>query len=91
MRVVMATVGFGAALSWAEPGFAQAVQSWCLTADVGGGAMVDFCYFSTFEQCAQERFRWGTTSFCIRNPQHVFRQGAERERRGGSRRSPAID
>lgn len=85
MRVVIVSAAFGAALSSAAPGFAQPVYPWCLKADVGAGAMVDYCHFATFEQCAQERFRWGTTSFCIVNPQHYFRQSVP-ERRGGSAR-----
>jgi hypothetical protein len=89
MRFVVISAAFGAALNWAAPGFAQPVYPWCLKADVGAGAMVDYCQFASFEQCAQERFRWGTTSFCILNPQHYFRQGPEEGRRVPSRRGGA--
>ncbi|HWP26743.1 MAG TPA: hypothetical protein VNL39_10420 [Xanthobacteraceae bacterium] len=61
MRIVLGAAAFAAALGWAGPGFAQPVYPWCLKADIGAGAMVDYCHFATFEHCAQERFRWGTT------------------------------
>jgi len=32
-------------------------------------------YFRTFEQCNQERFGYGTTSFCSVNPEYYFRYG----------------
>jgi hypothetical protein len=86
MRVVIVAVAFAAALAGAGPSLAQPVYPWCLKADIGAGAMVDYCYFATFEQCAQERFRWGTTSFCILNPQHYFREGPADSRRVPSRR-----
>jgi hypothetical protein len=48
--------------------------------------MVDYCHFASFEQCAQERFRWGTTSFCILNPQHYFLPDAKEGQRSAPRR-----
>jgi hypothetical protein len=86
MRLVMVAAAFGAALGWAEPSSAQRVYPWCLKADIGAGAMVDYCHFASFEQCAQERFRWGTTSFCILNPQHYFLPDAKEGQRSAPRR-----
>jgi hypothetical protein len=53
----------------------EPIPPWCLTAHMGQGWMVDLCYFRTFEQCNQERFGYGTTSFCSVNPEYYFRYG----------------
>ena len=60
---------------------------WCLKASMGRGWAVDLCYFRTFEQCNNERFNYGSTSFCIHNPEYVFAKAAEEERRKARRRN----
>jgi hypothetical protein len=72
MRPIVVGAVAGAASLIAAPGAAQTAAPWCLKTDVGAGAMVDRCYYRTYEQCAQERFVWGTTSYCIVNPDHYF-------------------
>lgn len=62
--------GGGPAAAAAEP-----IPPWCLKAHMGRGWTVDLCYFRTFEQCNRERFSYGTTSFCIVNPDYYFRYG----------------
>lgn len=57
------------------PSEARAVYPWCLKALMGEDYTVDLCYFETFERCAQERIAYGTSSFCIVNPQYYFRYG----------------
>lgn len=64
-----------ALLAGAGPAAAESIPPWCLKAHMGRGWMVDLCYFHTFEQCNQERFNYGTTSFCIVNPAYYFRYG----------------
>jgi len=54
---------------------AEAIHPWCLKASMGEDHTVDLCYFRTFERCAQERIAYGTTSFCIVNPEYYFRYG----------------
>ena len=51
---------------------------WCLKAVMGKGWVVDMCNFRTFAQCAQERFNYGPTSFCVHNPQLYWNARGER-------------
>ena len=54
------------------PGEAQAYEGpWCLRASIGRGTVSEICHFRTFEACAQERFNYGTTSFCGQNPRYL--------------------
>ena len=67
----------------ATPSAAATVYPWCLKAAADDDYVIDICYFRTFEQCAQERFNYGTTSFCVQNPQYGLReaQGSKRQRK----------
>ncbi len=90
MRVGIATAMFAALmLLGASPSAAQTIYPWCLKAHMGEDHTVDLCYFQTFEQCAQERVAYGTSSFCIVNPHYYFRYGepgqTPRARRGDTR------
>lgn len=72
----------GSSLLGAGPGNAYSTAPWCLKADKGFGWVVDICRFRTFEDCAQERFFYSTTSFCIQNPAYNFSQtGSDRPRK----------
>lgn len=55
------------------PGQADAYYEgpWCLRANIGRGTISEICHFRTFEACAQERFNYGTTSFCGQNPRYL--------------------
>jgi len=76
---IIAAAVAGAALIANGPSFAAGYPPWCLKASMGR-AMVDLCYFQTFERCAQERFNYGNTSFCIVNPEYYFRYGEPDQR-----------
>jgi hypothetical protein len=86
MRHLILIAALACATSGATSSVAEPVPPWCLKADVGADATVDFCHFHTFEQCARERFLYGTTSFCILNPHYYFRAQAGEKRPGRSRR-----
>jgi hypothetical protein len=88
-RAVIITAIVGSALLGSTPSFAQRIHPWCLKATTGRGATVDLCYFRTFERCNQERFNYGTTSFCIVNPEYYFRYGEPPQRPRGARRTMA--
>ena len=89
MRHLITAAVCGVGLFGAVPIANVQVYPWCLTADIGAGAMVDRCYFRTYEQCAQERFVYGTTSFCIVNPEHYF-AAPESARRPGKRKRAMV-
>ena len=71
-----------------RPAAANGYAPWCLKAALGNGTTFDFCYFNTFEGCAQERFFYGTTSFCTTNPAAFYRYGEPGYRLRKSRRVP---
>jgi hypothetical protein len=76
MRFTIVAAAVAAPLFFgATPSQAQTIYPWCLKATMGEDYSVDLCYFQTFERCAQERIAYGTTSFCIVNPQYYFRYG----------------
>jgi hypothetical protein len=60
---------------------------WCLKAVMGKGWVVDLCYFRTFEQCANERFNYGNSSFCVQNPEWVFAKAHQEEQRRARRKA----
>lgn len=65
--IIIAAVA-GATIIADRPTVAASASPWCLKAAVTDDAIVDKCEFQTFERCAQERFNYGTTSFCVQNP-----------------------
>jgi hypothetical protein len=65
---------------------AYSPNPWCLKAVMGRGWVVDLCYFRTFAACAQERFNYGNTSFCVQNPEYVFAKAQQEEQRAAKRR-----
>jgi hypothetical protein len=71
----------------ATPSVAQRPNPWCLKATMGEDYTVDLCYFRTYEQCARERISYGTTSFCIVNPEYYFRYGEPEQSPRKPRRS----
>ena len=67
----------------AAPSHAQNIPAWCLKASMGEDYSVDLCYYQTYEQCARERMNYGSTSFCLVNPQYYFRYGDPKEPKQG--------
>ncbi len=83
MRVGIATAMIATPLLLGSPpSAAQTIYPWCLKALMGEDYTVDLCYFQTFERCAQERIAYGTSSFCIVNPQYYFRYGEPNQASG---------
>ena len=69
----------GTALLGGGPSLAGDRDPWCVKADLGGAWVVDMCHFRTFEQCREERNFYGSTAFCVHNPNYI----AYRTERGG--------
>ena len=83
--VFAATATFG--LAGMQPSEAAYFPNpWCLKAVMGKSWVVDLCYFRTFAQCAQERFNYGNTSFCVQNPEYVFAKAQQEEQRKARRK-----
>src|SRR5262249_52895993 len=81
MRRILTTALLGAAVIGGTTLQANAVTKpnpWCLKAVMGKGWVVDLCYFRTFAQCAQERFNYGNSSFCVHNPALYWTAKGER-------------
>jgi hypothetical protein len=74
-KVAIRTLVLGGALAAAvllPSAAAHAYEGpWCLRASVARGTVSEICHFRTFEACAQERFNYGTTSFCGQNSRYL--------------------
>lgn len=81
---VATTATFGTA--GAQPMQAYSPNPWCLKASMGKGWVVDLCYYKTFAQCSQDRFNYGSTSFCVQNPEYVFAKAQQEEQRKARRK-----
>lgn len=69
----LAIVGFlaAAAVLDASPSFARYEGPWCARVDIGSGTIQELCSFRTFEDCRQEVYRSGPTTFCSQNPRFL--------------------
>jgi len=65
LPIIVAVAAFPLTTTASE---AASNSAWCLKAANTDENMIDICEFQTFAQCTQERFNYGSTSFCVQNP-----------------------